>query len=77
MLSRLINQLSDDLIIKQDSREDKEQWIFRLIYSASGQAALASLYDITQKNLGSANGGEGSDSSFVSVEHLRSKLKNA
>ena len=75
MLSRLINQLSDDLNIKQDSREDKEQWIFRLIYSASGQAALASLYDITQKNLGSANGGEGSDSSFVSVEHFKKQAK--
>ena len=75
MLSRLINQLSEDLNIKQDSSEDKDQWIFRLIYSASGQAALASLYDITQKNLSSANGGEGSDSSFISVEHFKKRAK--
>lgn len=75
MLSRLINQLSDDLNIKQDSSEDKDQWIFRLIYSASGQAALASLYDITQKNLSSTNGGEDSDSSFISIEHFKKRAK--
>lgn len=75
MLSRLINQLSEDLNIKQDSSEDKDQWIFRLIYSASGQSALASLYDITQKNLSSTNAGEGNDSSFISIEHFKKRAK--
>ena len=45
MIAQLFKQLADTLNIGKDLTEQKSQYLFRLIYSAAGQAALASLYD--------------------------------
>ncbi|MCK0515272.1 hypothetical protein MXE38_10535 [Anaerobiospirillum sp. NML120448] len=72
MIAQLFKQLADTLNIGKDLTEQKSQYLFRLIYSAAGQAALASLYDqdkLEQQSV--AQGKQTTDTPSVSIEHFK------
>lgn len=72
MIAQLFKQLADTLNIGKDLTEQESRYLFRLIYSASGQAALASLYDqekFEQQSV--AQGNQNSDTPSVSIEHFK------
>lgn len=64
MENTLIHEISRELNIKQCSDTETE-WYYRLIYSALGKIALASLWDYPENN------------NFVSIQHLKSKINKS
>ena len=72
MIAQLFKQLADTLYIGKDLTEQKSHYLFRLIYSAAGQAALASLYDqekLEQQSV--AQGKQTTKIPSVSIEHFK------
>lgn len=72
MIAQLFKQLADTLNIGKDLKEQESRYLFRLIYSAAGQAALASLYDqekLEQQSV--AKGKQTTDTPSVSIEHFK------
>lgn len=59
----LISRIAEELSIKQGTAEPQESFIARVVYSAIGQAAKASLHDVRE------------DAEPVTVQHLKSRVK--
>ena len=61
--NRLISRISAELSIQQGTNEPQDSFISRVVYSAIGQAAKASLYDVRE------------DREPVTVQHLKKRVE--